>query len=91
MEKKKNEMPYNMATALDCAIRDNERKKGGYKMTKSDTTYCNYMNNTEWNDFLTNMNPIHRAQYSCGGGGRTIPREISTQDGFIWFIKSFHI
>ena len=41
--------PTDMQTALDCAIREYEGKKGGYVMTKSDTTYCNYMNNKEWN------------------------------------------
>ena len=61
--------PVDMQTALDCAIREYEGKNGGYTMIKSDTTYCNYMSDTEWKDYLKDMEPIHKAQYSCGGGG----------------------
>lgn len=65
--------PIDMQTALDCAIREFEGKNGGYTMTKSDTTYCNYMSDTEWKDYLKDMEPIHKAQYSCGGGGELYP------------------
>ena len=65
--------PIDMQTALDCAIREFERKNGGYTMTKSGTTYCNYMSDTEWKDYLKDMEPIHKAQYSCGGGGELYP------------------
>lgn len=63
--------PTDMQTALDCAIREYEGKNGGY--TKNGTTYCNYMNNTEFTGYLKDMNPIHKAQYRCGGGGELYP------------------
>ena len=53
MESKDKEMPYNMATALDCAIRDseveNDTKKYGYKV--KDNVYYNYMSNEYWKSF----------------------------------------
>ncbi len=65
--------PTGMQTALDCAIREHEGKIGGYTMTKSDTIYCNYMSNTDWKDYLIDMNTIHQEQYSSGGGGELYP------------------
>lgn len=69
----KYQEPTDMQTALDCAIRESEGKKGGYTMEKSGITYCNYMNIEEWNKYLKNMSQTHKTQYNCGGGGELYP------------------
>lgn len=69
----KNKLPKDMATALDCAIRDTEGKKGGYKVKKSGTSYCNYMSNEEWIGYLGEMDETHKKQYKDGGGGELYP------------------
>jgi hypothetical protein len=71
MESKDKEMPYNMATALDCAIRDseveNDTKKYGYKV--KDNVYYNYMSNEYWKSFRKDMPEEHRNQFDNGSGG----------------------
>jgi hypothetical protein len=68
MEKKpKNEKPKDMATALDCAIRDCEHKKGGFEV--GNAKYFNYMSNDAWDEFYKRMNPEHKRQYGTGAGG----------------------
>lgn len=67
--KPKYELPENMATALDCAIRDKENLEAGYIMQKSDTQYCNYMSNREWKRYYDKMNKKHKSQYGMGAGG----------------------
>ena len=53
MESKNIGFPYNLATALDCAIRDFEvekdTKKYGYKV--KDNIYYNYMSNEYWESY----------------------------------------
>ena len=66
---KKYEKPKDMATALDCAKRDAEGKKGGYVMNERNITYCNYMTNEDWNIYLSHMDDSHKTQYRKGGGG----------------------
>ncbi len=66
---KKYDKPENMATALDCAIRDKENLKKGYIMQKSNIQYCNYMSNEEWKTYLDKMNEKHKRQYGMGAGG----------------------
>jgi hypothetical protein len=68
MEKEpKNEKPKDMATALDCAIRDYENKEGGFEI--GNAKYFNYMSNEAWNEFYRNINPEHKRQYGTGAGG----------------------
>lgn len=71
MESKDKEMPYNMATALDCAIRDfeveNDTKKYGYKV--KDNIYYNYMSNEYWESYKIVMPEEHRKQFDNGSGG----------------------
>lgn len=71
MESKDKEMPYNMATALDCAIRDseveNDTKKYGYKVKNN--VYYNYMSNEYWKFFRKDMPEEHRNQFDNGSGG----------------------
>lgn len=71
MESKDKEMPYNMVTALDCAIRDseveNDTKKYGYKV--KDNVYYNYMSNEYWNSFRKDIPEEHRNQFDNGSGG----------------------
>ena len=71
MESKDKEMPYNMATALDCAIRDfemgNDTKKYGYKV--KDNIYYNYMSNEYWESYKEDMHEEHRKQFDNGSGG----------------------
>lgn len=71
MESKDKEMPYNMVTALDCAIRDseveNDTKKYGYKV--KDNVYYNYMSNEYWKSFRKDMPEEHRNQFDNGSGG----------------------
>ena len=64
---KKNLQPRDMATALDCAIRTQEKSQGGYKV--GNYQYFNYMSNEEWKKYLANMNPIFIKQYGIGAGG----------------------
>ena len=66
---KKYEKPKDMATALDCAIRADEMKDGGYVMNGKNVTYCNYMTNDDWKEFCNTMNPSHKKQYGNGSGG----------------------
>ena len=68
----KYQEPISMQTALDCAIRENEGKSGGYKV-KNGTIYCNYMSETEWDDYLGEMDETHKKQYKDGGGGELYP------------------
>lgn len=68
----KYQEPTSMQTALDCAIRENEGKSGGYKV-KNGTIYCNYMSKTEWDDYLGEMDETHKKQYKDGGGGELYP------------------
>lgn len=63
----KNESPKDLATALDCAIRDNEGREGGFEV--GNTEYCNYMCNEVWNEFYKSMNSEHKRQYGMGAGG----------------------
>lgn len=65
--KPKYEQPENMATALDCAIREYEKEKGGFEI--GNTKYLNYMCNKVWDEYLKNMNPKHKRQYGMGAGG----------------------
>ena len=65
--KPKYEQPENMATALDCAIREYEKEKGGFEI--GNTKYLNYMCNKVWDKYLKNMNPKHKRQYGMGAGG----------------------
>ena len=65
--KPKYEQPENMATALDCAIREYEKGKGGFEI--GNTKYLNYMCNKVWNEYLKNMNLKHKRQYGMGAGG----------------------
>lgn len=71
MESKDKEMPYNLATALDCAIRDFEvgkdTKKYGYKV--KDNIYYNYMSNEYWESYKKDMPEEHRKQFDNGSGG----------------------
>lgn len=68
----KYQEPTSMQTALDCAIREDEGKSGGYKV-KNGTIYCNYMSKTEWDDYLGEMDETHKKQYKDGGGGELYP------------------
>ncbi len=63
----KNEKAKDMATALDCAIRECEQEKGGFEI--GNTIYLNYMCNKVWDEYLKNMNPKHKKQYGMGAGG----------------------
>ena len=70
--KNKNKgFPYNLATALDCAIRDFEvekdTKKYGYKV--KDNIYYNYMSNEYWESYKKDMPEEHRKQFDNGSGG----------------------
>ncbi|MBP5419772.1 MAG: hypothetical protein J6Y72_08195 [Bacteroidales bacterium] len=69
----KNQKPKDCQTALDCAIRDFEKKKGnvefGYVMNKFDIKYDNYMSNEAWQRYVDDMLPEHRSQYESGSGG----------------------
>lgn len=67
----KNELPKDLATALDCAIRDsNGSMARGYKMKNGkDDQYNNYMSNEEWDDYLAKMDQAHKRQYGMGAGG----------------------
>lgn len=71
MESKNKGFPYNMATALDCAIRDFEvekdTKKYGYKV--KDNIYYNYMSNEYWESYKKDMPEEHRKQFDNGSGG----------------------
>ena len=65
----KNDLPENLPTALDCAVRDyNEKMAKGYKM-KDGRQYNNYMSNKEWEVFLENMKEDHKFRYRMGAGG----------------------
>ena len=70
---KKNELPVDMATALDCAIRDFEvagdQTKFGYQIDGNDYPYNNYLSNTYWVSFLEEMSKHHRQQFDDGAGG----------------------
>jgi hypothetical protein len=66
---KKYEKPKDMATALDCAIRFDEMKDGGYVMDGKNITYCNYMTNDDWKEFCNTMKASHKKQYGNGSGG----------------------
>lgn len=64
----KNDLPQDLATALDCAIRDfNGNMVRGYKV--KDDQYNNYMSNEEWDDYLEKMDETHKRQYGMGAGG----------------------
>ena len=64
----KNDLPKDLATALDCAIRDsNGSMVRGYKM--KDDQYNNYMSNKEWDIYLAKMDETHKRQYGMGAGG----------------------
>lgn len=65
----KNKEPKDLQTALDCAVRDSLKGKGGYKI-KGDI-YYNYMTNDEWEDFLREMEDCHQKQFYGGNGGET--------------------
>jgi hypothetical protein len=71
MESKNIGFPYNLATALDCAIRDFEvekdTKKYGYKV--KDNIYYNYMSNEYWESYKKDMPEEHRKQFDNGSGG----------------------
>ena len=72
MESKKIEMPKNMATALDCAIREFEVKDGnceyGYQIPDK-PIYDNYMSNKRWELFLEEMPDEYKRQFNNGSGG----------------------
>lgn len=67
----KNKQAKDMATALDCAIRDFEvekdTKKYGYKV--KDNIYYNYMSNEYWESYKKDMPEGHRKQFDNGSGG----------------------
>lgn len=71
----KYEQPENMATALDCAIRELEENNGnlgsGYQIptNKPNYIYCNYMSNESWVSFLNIMPENYRTQFENGNGG----------------------
>lgn len=65
---KKYEKPKDMATALDCAIRDAEGKKGGYVMNERNITYCNYMTNEDWKRFFDEMPISYKEQFKNSDG-----------------------
>ena len=83
--KPKYEQPENMATALDCAIREYEKEKGGFEI--GNTKYLNYMCNKVWDEYLKNMNLKHKRQYGMGAGGELKAGQYPPQDGIIWVIK----
>lgn len=66
-EKYKN--PENLQTALDCAVRDYERKTGGFEMKNKGVSYCNYMTKEEWKDYKTKISEHHKKQFDDGAGG----------------------
>lgn len=71
----KYEQPENMATALDCAIRELEENNGnlgsGYQIptNKPNYIYCNYMSNESWVSFLNIMPENYKTQFENGNGG----------------------
>lgn len=64
---KKNEQPKDMQTALDCAIKKHDKKRGGYEI--NGTIYFNYMSNEDWDEYLNNMDIRHKSQFGLGAGG----------------------
>jgi len=63
----KNKYPNDVATTLDCAIRDKEEKESGYLF--KNVKYCNYMSNEVWNEFINNMSEKHKENFNDGNGG----------------------
>lgn len=65
--------PENLQTALDCAIRDKEKKEAGYiegyKVKKSGICYKNYMSNETWKEYINKMPNIHKDNFISGNGG----------------------
>ena len=65
----KYDLPENLKTALDCAVRDYYGKMAkGFKM-KDGRQYNNYMSNDDWSSYLDKMNEDHKRQYGMGAGG----------------------
>lgn len=67
MVKNKKEKPDDLTTALDCAVRDASKLRGGYKI--GEVSYCNYMTNDDWSKFYEGINPSHKKQFDDGSGG----------------------
>ena len=72
--KPKYEQPGNMATALDCAIRElevnNDDLVSGYQIPTNEPNYIyyNYMSNESWVSFLNKMPENYKNQFKNGGG-----------------------
>lgn len=72
--KPKYEQPENMATALDCAIREfevnNDVLASGYQIPTNEPNYIyyNYMSNESWVSFLNKMPENYKNQFKNGGG-----------------------
>ena len=69
----KNDSPEDLKTALDCAVRDYNKKMAkrydkGYKM-KDGRQYNNYMSNKDWESYLAKMKEDHKGRYEMGAGG----------------------
>ena len=72
--KPKYEQPENMATALDCAIRElevnNDDLVSGYQIPTNEPNYIyyNYMSNESWVSFLNKMPENYKKQFKNGSG-----------------------
>lgn len=63
----KYKKPENLQTALDLAVKESEKKTGGYVI--GDVTYCNYMTNEDWDKYLKKMDTAFKIQFEEGSGG----------------------
>lgn len=65
----KNIEPKDMPTALDCAIRVNEKGTFNPGYNVNGIKYFNYICNDDWKEYLKKMSPSHQRQYGMGSGG----------------------